>query len=85
MANLLLTVLLGQTLVGPLEVPTTPAGLLWALPISMFIAMVYKAIKLEEFRTGLFVREVLLLFVTIIGFLLLVGVILAVIAHLITL
>ncbi len=85
MISIITTALLGQTLVGPLEVPTTPAGLLWALPISFFIAMVYKAIKLEEFRPGLFVREVVLLFVTIIGFLIMVGVILAVIAHFITL
>ena len=31
--------------------------------------MVYKAIKLETMRPWIFVREVLLLFVTIIGFL----------------
>ncbi|MBN2211351.1 MAG: hypothetical protein JW709_08145 [Sedimentisphaerales bacterium] len=85
MANLLTIALLGQVLLKPLEVSTTPAGLLWALPISFCIALVYKAIKLDEFRLRLFVREVILLFATIIGFLILVAVIMAIIAHLITL
>ncbi len=51
----------------PIAIPTTPASLLWALPVSLGIAAVYKAVKLEEFTWPLFVREVSLLFVTIIG------------------
>lgn len=52
-----------------MHLPTEPASLLWALPISFAIAMVYKAIKLESFTSQLFVREVVLLFITLIGFL----------------
>ena len=66
----------------PLQVPTRPASLLWALPICMSIAVVYKAIKLEQFKGGLFLREVLLLFGTIVGFLVLVALGLLVIAYL---
>lgn len=66
----------------PLDVPTSPGGLLWALPICLIIASVYKAIKLEAFRWPLFVREVLLLFATIIGFLILVALALLTIAKL---
>ena len=84
MDTLLMATLLCQTLVKPLEVATTPAGLLWSLPISLCIAMVYKAIKLEKFRMSLFIREVVLLFATIIGFLIMVGIVLAIIAYLIT-
>jgi len=68
----------------PLEIPTTPVSLLWALPISLSIAVVYKALKLPEFRTRLFLREVALLFATIVGFLALVAAGLAVIAYVIT-
>ena len=53
----------------PLYVPTSALSLLWALPICLSIAVVYKAIKMETIRPKIFVREVLLLFVTIIGFL----------------
>lgn len=69
----------------PVEVPTTTIGLLWALPISLTISMVYKAIKLPSWQTKLYLREVALLFITIVGFLILVAVVLAVISHLISL
>ena len=49
--------------------PTSALSLLWALPICLSIAVVYKAIKMETIRPKIFVREVLLLFITIIGFL----------------
>jgi hypothetical protein len=47
--------------------------------------MVYKAIKLPSWQTKLYLREVALLFITIVGFLILVAVVLAVISHLISL
>lgn len=65
--------LLGQFLTEPLDVPTRPVSLLWALPISLAIAVVYKAIKLEDLGTKVFLREVTLLFVTIVGFLVVVA------------
>ena len=62
-----------QWLRFPLEVPTRATGLLWALPICVSIAMVYKALRLETFKGRLFIREVLVLSATIGGFLALVA------------
>ncbi|MCK5270503.1 MAG: hypothetical protein KAJ46_06950 [Sedimentisphaerales bacterium] len=61
--------ILAELFSQPLYVPTNTLSLLWALPICLSIAVVYKAIKMETMRPKIFVREVLLLFVTIIGFL----------------
>lgn len=72
---------LGQIFTEPLPVPTRPISLLWALPICLSIALVYKAIKLENFRVRLYLREVLLLFITIIGFLIAVAVVLLLIVR----
>ena len=60
----------------PLTVPTDPRALLWALPISLSIALIYKAIKTHALRPALYVREVALLFATIVGFLVVVAVVL---------
>lgn len=65
----------------PVEIPTTPVSLLWALPLCLAISVVYKAVKLETFTPALVVKEVALLFITIIGFLILVALILLAIAH----
>ena len=65
-----------------MEVPTSVWGLLWALPISLSIAVIYKAVKLESLETRFFIREVILLFATIIGFLILAAVCLLIIAKL---
>lgn len=61
--------ILAELFSQPLYVPTSALSLLWALPICLSIAVVYKAIKMETIRPKIFVREVLLLFITIIGFL----------------
>ena len=73
--------LLGGLLSEPVTVGTNVLSLLWALPICLSIALVYKAVKLEESRWGAFGREVAVLFVTIIGFLILVALGLLVIAQ----
>ena len=63
----------------PMYIPTRPAAILWLLPLALTIALVYKAIKLEPFRPETFVREVLLLFATMVGFLVLIaGILLAI-------
>ena len=72
---------IGQIFTQPLPVPTRSVSLLWALPICLSIALVYKATKLENFRFKLYLREVLLLFITIIGFLIAVAVALLVIVR----
>jgi hypothetical protein len=57
----------------PLNVPTKAVSLLWVLPICLSIAVIYKAIKLEPIRPGRFIWDVSLLFVTIVGFMILVA------------
>ena len=74
-------IFLGQIFIKPLDVPTNPTSLLWALPVCLCIAMVHKAVKLESFEPGLVVREVLYLFLTIVGFLILSAVVLVGILH----
>ena len=64
----------------PISIPTTPASLLWAVPVSLGIAAVYKAIKLEKFTWPMFAREVTLLVATIIGALIATGIGLALLA-----
>lgn len=77
--------LLAHIFSQPLEIPTRAISLLWALPICLTIALVYKALKLETFRFSTFLREVVLLFLTIIGFLVLVAIVLVIIAYLVRL
>ena len=65
----------------PMFLPTEPVSLLWVIPICLSVSLVYKAIKIEEFRPGIFVREVAFLFGTIIVFLLVIAIVLLVIAQ----
>lgn len=65
--------MLAQVFVEPVNVPTRALSLLLALPVCLCIAVVYKALKLEQFKAGLFVRESALLFVTLISFLVVVA------------
>jgi hypothetical protein len=52
---------------SPMEIPTGLGSLLWVIPIGLCISVVYKAVKLETFNIKLFMREVSLLFVTGMG------------------
>ncbi|MFC1783381.1 hypothetical protein ACFL02_07320 [Planctomycetota bacterium] len=83
MDNIAAFTFLAQLFTQPTYLPTHFITQLWVLPICLSIALVYKAIKLEPFKPSLFVREVLLLFVTIVGFLILVAVCLYVIAQIV--
>lgn len=77
--------LLAHIFSQPLEIPTRAIALLWALPICLTIALVYKSLKLETFRFSILLREVVLLFLTIIGFLVMVAIVLVIIAYLVRL
>jgi hypothetical protein len=67
----------------PINITTSPGSLLWAVPVSIGIAVVYKAVKLERFTWPIFAREVLLLVLTIIGALILTALGLLVIAKIV--
>ena len=68
--------MLGQIFALPLKVPTEPIMFIWVIPISLSIALVYKSIRLEKMSLQLFLREVFLLFITIVGTLIGSGVVL---------
>jgi len=67
---------------GPMEIPTGVGSLLWVIPIGLCISVVYKAVKLETFNFRLFLREVSLLFITGIGLMIFVMLVLVGIAKL---
>jgi hypothetical protein len=52
----------------PEQVATNPQSMLWLLPLTAAIAAVYKATKLPEIKLGSFVKETVLLFGSIVGF-----------------
>ena len=66
-------VLLASLFLNPVLVPTEPVSLLWAFPVCLGIALVYKAIRLENMAPQVYAREVAQLFVTIVGFLIVVS------------
>ena len=78
------TVLLASLFFNPILVPTEPVSLLWAIPVCLGIALVYKAIRLENIDPPVYAREVAQLFVTIVGFLIVVSLCLLAIVFLAT-
>lgn len=59
---------------SPIDIPTTPASMLWMFPLILSIVIVYKATKLRAIFPKKFIREVVILFFTISIFLVLAGV-----------
>jgi len=75
--------ILAELFKEPMDLPTSVVSLLWVVPICLSISLVYKAIKVEKFTWGFFLREVTLLFATLMGFLAVAAVVLLVVAHLV--
>ena len=69
---------------APEEIGTTKQSLLLLLPLVVSIAVAYKATKVQKITFGNFIKETLLLFLSIMAFLLLIALILAAIAHFVT-
>ncbi|MBW8016736.1 MAG: hypothetical protein FVQ82_11160 [Planctomycetes bacterium] len=59
---------------SPIDIPTSPASMLWMFPLILSIAIVYKATKLRVIFPKIFIKEVVVLFLTISIFLILAGV-----------
>ena len=64
------------TFVSPEQIGTDPKSILWFIPLSAAIAIVYKATKLEKITPGNFAKEVILLFGSIAVFMVITGVVL---------
>lgn len=58
----------------PVPIGTTPASLLWLLPLSLAVAVIYKVTKLSKIEPAGFIKEVVVLFATIVVFMALIGV-----------
>ena len=71
-------------LTSPENVGTTPVSLLLLLPIVASIAVVYKATKLPRISAGNFLKESVLLFGSIVIFMVITALVLAAAAWLIT-
>ena len=69
---------------APEEIGTTKQSLLLLLPLVLSIAVTYKATKVPKITFGNFIFETLVLFLSIIAFLLFIALILAAIAHFVT-
>ena len=67
----------------PEKIGTTPQSMLWLLPLVASIAIVYKATKLPEINFGNFIKEAVVLFGSIIVFMLVTAIILYSIAWLV--
>jgi hypothetical protein len=60
----------------PMRIDTTPASMLWLLPLVVSISVVYKATKVYKIRPWPFVRESAVLFGSIIVFIVVAAIIL---------
>jgi hypothetical protein len=68
----------------PYEIGNGPASLLWILPMIAAISIVYKALKLPVITADRLIREVVVLFFTILLFMVLIAVGLYIIGQLVT-
>ena len=70
------------TFTSPENIRTNPQSMLWLLPLTVAIAVVYKATKVPKMRAVNFIKETLLLFGSIIVFMAATAVILHILAWL---
>ena len=64
----MLNLFLLASFTAPMEIGTRPQMMLWLLPLTASIAIVYKATKLSKITTGNFLKECTGLFASIIVF-----------------
>ena len=56
------------TFTSPEEIGTTPQSMLWMLPLALSVAVIYKATKLSKIKAYNFIKEALVLFGSIVVF-----------------
>lgn len=69
---------------APIQIGTNPQSMLWLLPLAAAIAVVYKAVKLPTVTSRTFIKESVILFGSIIGFVVAAALVLYVLAWFIT-
>ena len=72
------------TFTVPERISVDPQSLLWLLPLVASIAIVYKTTKLPKIRPANFLKEVVVLFGSIVVFMVVTAVVLYVLAWLVT-
>ncbi len=65
---LTVTALITATFTSPEFIGTNPQSMMWLLPLTAAVAVAYKAMKLPTITAGNFIKEVVLLFVSIVVF-----------------
>jgi hypothetical protein len=76
------SILAGFTI--PLRIGITSLSNLWLLPLVVAICVVYKTTKMQEIKTWPFLKEIALLFGSIIVFMMVTAIVIAVLAWMIT-
>ena len=69
--------------IAPERVGVDPQSMLWLLPLSAAIAVIYKAIKLQNITTADFIKEAAALFGSIVIFIIVSAMILFILAQLV--
>ncbi len=70
--------------VAPEQVKTNLSSMLWLLPLAAAIAIVYKAMKLPTITAAKFIKEAVILFGSIVVFIIITALVLYALAWLIT-
>lgn len=73
---LLMDILVIATFTAPEQIRANPQAMLWLLPLTAAIAVVYKATKLPTITAGAFLKEVAVLFGSIVGFIIITALVL---------
>jgi len=79
-----LTAFMLANFTAPVDIGTNPQSLLLFIPVVAAIAIVYKATKLPRITAGRFLKESILLFGSIVAVMVIVALVLAAVAWLIT-
>ena len=80
----LITILILADFTTPERIGVTALSMLWLLPLALSVAVVYKATKVREVRAVSFIKESVVLFASIVVFMLVTAVVLLGIAWLVT-
>jgi hypothetical protein len=79
-----LTSILTAGFMAPQEIGTTKQSLILLLPLVLSIAVAYKATKVPRITFGNFIKESIVLFLSIMAFLLFIALILEAVAYFVT-
>ncbi|MFZ0033536.1 MAG: hypothetical protein WAK60_00930 [Sedimentisphaerales bacterium] len=69
-------ILVMATFTAPEQISLNPQAMMWLLPLTAAIAIVYKATKLPTITAGTFLKEVAVLFGSIVGFIIITALVL---------